>query len=55
MQKPEIKELKNWLKENFFRTDGALNAKKCRAEWFEKYGHPNKLKKNKKSHFFFSI
>lgn len=32
-----MEELKEWINKNMFRSDGALNAKKCRKEWFKKY------------------
>jgi len=34
-----IKKLKNWINENMFRSDGALNPKRCKKKWFYKYGY----------------
>lgn len=55
MENPKAQELKRWINENFFRSDGALNSKKCRSEWFEKYGYSDKLEEIKNLTSFLSL
>ena len=33
---------KEWIEEKLFNVNDKLSAKRCRKEWFEKYGFGNK-------------
>ena len=48
MEESKIEELKRWISNNFFCSNGErLNAKMCREEWFKKHGYINKLEEVK--------